>query len=181
MRNACVLLLLPLLAGCPLYPDVYYDGGPDSGTPETDAGVDGGGVATGTINALLLVSPSNPNYQSLLWSGTDVAFSVQNVTAGTLTLRGDSLAAGHFLLQLGGLTPGSTSGTFDLAQYELIDGSESWSCVPASLGTTCSQAISILAYDGGMILGTFDLQFAQPTVGTDSASLTSGGFDVSFP
>jgi hypothetical protein len=129
MKIALVALVaLPLMAGCPLQPDVTYDSGitPDSGSMDTDAGVDGG-LAMGNISATLQTT-SAPAGGPVAWTGTDLSFSQQDLLAGTATLRGDSLVSGHLVLQLTGLVVGQAGGVWTLVSYSTADSAEVWSC-----------------------------------------------------
>jgi hypothetical protein len=175
-----VLSVAPLVAGCALQPDVVWDSGiiPDSGTTDTDAGTDGG-VATGSISASLATTTA-PSGAPVVWTGTDVAFSQINVSAGQATLRGDSLGAGHFELQLVGLVVGQTGGVWTLISYSTANSAEAWSC---SVGNSaaCTATVSISSYDGVTITGGFDVQFNSATIGTDMAALSGGSFNITFP
>jgi len=178
MKIAFALMAgLPLLAGCPLQPDVVYDSGvtPDSGS-NTDAGVDAG-TAMGSISASLVTS-STPQTQ-VTWTGTDLAFSQQDVSTGSATLRGDSLANGHLVLQLIGLMPGQAVGAWTLASYSTADSNEVWSC---SVGASalCTVSVAVTSYDGINLSGSFNAQFNQASVGTGVAALSGGVFSISF-
>jgi hypothetical protein len=180
MKSALALMVvLPLLAGCPLQPDVTWDSGitPDSGSTGTDAGVDGGNVASGTVSASLLTAsiPSAP----VIWTGTDLAFSQQDIFAGTATVDADSLDAGHLVIKLNGLAVGQRVGTPTLVSYSTPNSNEAWSCSAAN-ANTCDALVGISSYDGITLAGNFSAQFNQPIIGTEAAALNSGVFSVTF-
>jgi hypothetical protein len=167
------------LAGCPLQPDVVYDSGitPDSGSTD-DGGMDDGGMATGTISASLATT-SIPSGVPVVWTGSnDLAFSQQNILGGTASIRGDSLSAGHIVIQLTNLQAGTTSGVWLLVSYSTPQSNQAWSC---SVGSSlCSAVVGVSGYDGRTLSGTFSVQFNQATIGTDIAALSNGTFSVSF-
>jgi hypothetical protein len=172
MKNSFALLLFPLLAGCPLLPDVLIDSGVDVDAGTDDGGVDGGtdgGAATGNISAVLTEATQMP----VFWSGADVANSQQNTSTGQATIQGDSTASGHIVLQLTGLVSGTTAGSATFISYR--DTSQvQWTC--SSLGG-CSASVLIGSYDGTTLSGSFEVQF---TGVAGAASLTSGLFSLTF-
>jgi hypothetical protein len=174
------LLLLPLptvwLVACPIPPDFPVDAGPDSGVI-LDAGVDAG--VGGSVTATLTTSSNGSG--SLAWNGSDLdstSIDAEGPSGPTqVTISAANRGAGTFKLTIGGLVPGSTTGTVLSVTYQPPGGPNSWTC---SGSVNCGGAAALSSYTGSAIAGTFTIIFPTDGVGV-SAELSDGKFSVTLP